>query len=543
MSEDYRGKFERPMEPVEKPFFPTLPRLKTEIAMQEEVIEVWEALVEKRKALEPYDTDLVKHTENRLQAHLAELERLIFVEPSSPQYSTTRMATLKECLTRYVNADEIVNVKAVIKAFEDKVLGNYMDQWTIFYNGKIVDRINSYRELLWSVRNPLYKEIYGPKGSIWIEPPTNDLGKACAMIQSPQFVSGAHWYVKQNICLPWYQEKYALELDFLLDSGATDPLVDDKDLLDLGLVKTDCPHVTNRGVSTASGKISVDFYPLLIQHLDTQTLDGQGNKLPLYPFMDTIIGTTVGHVERLSGLDIYRFCYVASEPSTGRCSYHPRFKKLAIRRNIAPGGAMTPRAWFTRTWDNRTQRYTVSSKRCSLTGRQPRLLNPDGDRWIEGAKEYPYQYGREDRSPYRVGYIPGHKVHPPTPDSIRDDRKYYWSRGLAYRDDRNFVAPRVYATDKLHYPRDQYYDYRLRKGGTLALHPTPRPLNPWQFKAPQEDYRQPTGQLTNLPLNPPGVMYWDRQFPVVANRLNLDSGIVLGAGNVEGKTKEAEVFR
>ena len=88
----------------------------------------------------------------------------------SPGYSTTRIAALKDCLTRYVNADEIVNVKAVIRAFEDKVLGNYMDQWTVFYNGKIVDRINSYHELLWSVRDPLYKEVYGPKGSIWIEP-------------------------------------------------------------------------------------------------------------------------------------------------------------------------------------------------------------------------------------------------------------------------------------------------------------------------------------------------------------------------------------
>lgn len=88
----------------------------------------------------------------------------------SPEYSTTRIESLMECLTRYENADEIVNVKAVIKAFEDRILGNYMDQWTVFYNGKIVDRINSYRELLWSVRNPLYKEVYGAKGSIWIEP-------------------------------------------------------------------------------------------------------------------------------------------------------------------------------------------------------------------------------------------------------------------------------------------------------------------------------------------------------------------------------------
>ena len=333
------------------------------------------------------------------------------------------------------------------------------------------------------------------------------------MIDNPQFVSGAHWYVKQNICLPWYQEKYALELDFLLDSGATDPLVDDKDLLDLGLVKVDCPHVTNRSVSTASGKISVDFYPLHIQHL-SQDLNDQGQKVPLYPFMDTIIGTTVGHAERLSGLDIYRFCYVSSEPSTGRCSYHPRHKKLEIRRNVAPGGAMTPRAWFTRTWDHRTQRYAVSSAVCSLTGRQPRLLNPDGDRWILGRREYPYQFGREDRSPYRVGYIPGHRVHPPTPDAIRDDRKYYWSRGLAYRDNRPYVGPRLNLTNKLHYPRDQYYEYRSRQeGDRVAVLPTPRPLNPWQYKIAEQYYRQPKGQLMNRPLNPVGIMYWDRQFP------------------------------
>lgn len=70
----------------------------------------------------------------------------------------------------YENADEIVNVKAAIKAFEDGVLGNHLDQWTVFYNGRIVDRINSHRELLWSVRQPLYQEIYGKVGSIWIEP-------------------------------------------------------------------------------------------------------------------------------------------------------------------------------------------------------------------------------------------------------------------------------------------------------------------------------------------------------------------------------------
>ena len=82
MSEDYRGSFERPTEPVEKTFFPTLPRPKTEVMKQAAVVEEWEALVEKRKALEPYDVDLVKHTEGRLQAHRAELERLIAVEPS-----------------------------------------------------------------------------------------------------------------------------------------------------------------------------------------------------------------------------------------------------------------------------------------------------------------------------------------------------------------------------------------------------------------------------------------------------------------------------
>ena len=88
----------------------------------------------------------------------------------SPKYKDQRIKILQGCLQRYENPDEIVNVKAAIQAFEDGLLTNHMDQWTVFYNGKIVDKINSHRELLWSVRKPLYEEIYGKKGSIWIEP-------------------------------------------------------------------------------------------------------------------------------------------------------------------------------------------------------------------------------------------------------------------------------------------------------------------------------------------------------------------------------------
>lgn len=73
-------------------------------------------------------------------------------------------------MQRYENPDEIVNVKATIRAFEQGLLQGNEDQWTVFYNGKIVDKINSHHELLWSVRHPLYQELYGERGSIWIEP-------------------------------------------------------------------------------------------------------------------------------------------------------------------------------------------------------------------------------------------------------------------------------------------------------------------------------------------------------------------------------------
>lgn len=91
-------------------------------------------------------------------------------QPFSPPYKEKRIAELQECLQRYENPDEITNVEAAIKAFQQGLLQGNEDQWTVFYNGKIVDKMNSHHELLWSVRYPLYQELYGKKGSIWIEP-------------------------------------------------------------------------------------------------------------------------------------------------------------------------------------------------------------------------------------------------------------------------------------------------------------------------------------------------------------------------------------
>ena len=190
MSVDYRGQFNEPTGPVNSVPFPKLPGPRSDVDKQRDKVAEWEELVEKRKKIVPYNVNLVKHTEDRLLAHKADLERLIAEEPLlcvgfnslmmllnsqthkqfSPPYKDKRIAELQECLQRYENPDEITNVKAAIGAFEQGLLQGTEDQWTVFYNGKIVDKINSYHELLWSVRHPLYQELYGKKGSIWIEP-------------------------------------------------------------------------------------------------------------------------------------------------------------------------------------------------------------------------------------------------------------------------------------------------------------------------------------------------------------------------------------
>ena len=308
-------------------------------------------------------------------------------------------------------------------------------------------------------------------------------------------VSGAHWYIKQNVRLPWYDEGNSLELEFLLDTGASDPMMAQKDLLDLGLIGKKCPHVSSRRISTALGIYNHDFYPLFINHLDSTT----GNQL--YPPMDTVVGVLRGSGDRLSGLDLWRFCYVASEPSTGKLTYHPKLSEMKLRYHISPGGTMTPRAWYTRVWDKKRECFRQSTTHCFLAKRPPRLLNPLGERWVHD-EEYEYQFGRPDRTPpYHIGYIPGHKVHAPTPDSIRDDRKYYWHNNWDYRDDRPRVSPRRTNRPLI---RDEYYAFQTR--------PMPRPLNPWQYKEKEEGYHKPIGDEWVQPKNPLGVRYWDKDF-------------------------------
>ena len=87
-----------------------------------------------------------------------------------PSHTSQRIKILQECLLRYEVPEERKNVKAAMKAIEDGVINDETDTWTVFYNGKIVDRMNSQQELLWSVRYPLYQELFGNEGSIWIEP-------------------------------------------------------------------------------------------------------------------------------------------------------------------------------------------------------------------------------------------------------------------------------------------------------------------------------------------------------------------------------------
>lgn len=262
------------------------------------------------------------------------------------------------------------------------------------------------------------------------------------------------------------------------------------------------------------GRVTHDFYPVFVNHLDKAT------KLPIYMPIDTIAGVSpiatfsTGSCDRLSGLDLYRFCYVASEPSTGMLFYADGVDGLKLRPKIYPGGTLTPRAWYTRVYDNYSRRFCRSRTVCDLTLRPPRLLNPLGERWVYD-KSYRYQIGRYDRTlPHSLDYIPGHRVHPPTPDAIRADRKYYWENDWPYRDNRPAVKHTVSKRSGEVPSRD-----RIHPPGSAM---NPRPCNPWQFLLPQEAHLAPAGPITNPPKNPVGVRYWDANFPNAVQSLGLD---------------------
>ncbi|KAI5806849.1 hypothetical protein DFH27DRAFT_359618 [Peziza echinospora] len=431
--EDYRGDLEPPTVPYDKLDFPKPARPKTIVEKLRDVVKEWEDLVKKHEDSPSSDQDLLGHARARLKHHQRELSRAIEKEPTLKPYREERLEILRRCLERFELPEEIVNVKAAIHAFETGRLGNDMDVWTVFYNGEIVDTMNSQYELLWSVRKPLYEELYGKEGGIWIEPPANHVSKACAMLFEKHFVSGVHWYIWQNLQLPWYPSgKFAKEFEFLLDTGATDPTLFISDFHDLGMVQRNCPHVCTKNVRTANGDIEQDFYPIFINHIDRDT-----NK-ELYLPMDSIAslqGGEAGIDDRLSGLDLWRYLYVSSEPSTGVLSYTPDFRDHRLRYDINPGNTLTPRAWYTIEYPAGSQgRRRVTRQVCDLTFRKPRLLNRLGDRWVVG-REYDYQWGLATRTPpKKIGYIPGHRVHPPTPDSVRQKRKAAVRAGRTYRE-------------------------------------------------------------------------------------------------------------
>ncbi|KAF8466949.1 hypothetical protein BDZ91DRAFT_762937 [Kalaharituber pfeilii] len=505
MTADYRGVFTPPEEDTIALSFPKLRKKKTRVEKQREVVEKWEKLLEERQKLDPPNQHLINQAKGRLRAHEEELERRIEEEPSLPTYKETRLVYLRECLERYTVPEDIVNVKAAIKAFEDDVLGNN-DKWTVFYNGRIVDRITSYRELLWSVRHPLYQEIYGKEGSIWLEPSVNDShSKGYAAIHEPMFVSGEHWYINQHIGLPWTSKEEYQSFDFLLDTGSSDPLMAIDDFLDLGLIREGCPHVMSRPLSTANGIKPVDFYPIFINHNDPATGE------PLYPMADSVAGVNFDlDIERLSGLDLWRFAYVASEPSTGYLSYASRFQDLKLRESVSPGFTMTPRAWYTRVWDETNQMYIRSATQAHLVER-PRLLDRMGNRWVHN-RPYRHQEGDINRKAHiKVDYLPGHRVHPPTPDTIRIDRAYYWSNYQPYRDNRPAVKAILHPRTNTVPQRDY-----MRPRNVVRLS---HPRNPWQYLEGVEREWVPVGPMTNPPRNPLGTVYWDDQFPAEAMRL------------------------
>lgn len=340
-------------------------------------------------------------------------------------------------------------------------------------------------------------------------------------------VSGECWSIEQTLCLPWYDTSYAKTFEFLLDTGATDALIHENDILDLGLIKQDCPHIASRTLITPLGSYTHDFYPIFIQHRDPDAVDDYGNQIALYPFMDTIVGILASAgCYRLSGIDLFRFCYVATEPSTGHLSYVTALDQISIRPGIMPGGTLTPRAWYTRQWDARTSTFVVSNTVCSLTGRLPRLLNPEGARWVLDEPSYPYQYGRDDRSPHKFfTYLPGHKLHPPTPDDVRTDRKYQWTQGQAYRDNRPFIeSSRKYSPPASQWDRNLGYGYP-KPGFSPRLS---GPSNPWQYKLPEEAWAAPNALdvMYHLPMDPQAVMYWDDNLPATITQQGLSPLII-----------------
>ena len=310
---------------------------------------------------------------------------------------TDRIAVLEDALRTSEFAPEVENIKAAIDGYRNGDI-RYSTQYTLIWNGIIVDQVNTYADFTADrlMRLNRYLEEYGPHWLWWESPlevhPNNAprQSRCCTLVRNVAYHGLGQYYIRQafwkradwvrrlpigtSATLPptlaanmltteeglVYCQSEGPKLAFcsLLDSGATFPSLCPSDFHLLGIDADNYAAQTIETLETANGRVHARTYEMFVSPLDQDTMESLVDENDaVWPYHAKYLGglcpvTTVineitqpdenGYIpnQRLSGLLPFLACYVTSTPTRNNIF-------MGEDRNDVMGGHKTPghRRW------------------------------------------------------------------------------------------------------------------------------------------------------------------------------------------------------
>ncbi|KAI0442009.1 hypothetical protein F4803DRAFT_562671 [Xylaria telfairii] len=274
-----------------------------------------------------------------------------------------RLELLQWALDNSQCDDERINIRAAIRGYESGEIP-YSCNFTLIYAGQIVDRCQTYNSFCVdrSERLDRYSATYGP-GWLWQEPPLagsgiNVLGKKglCIersnatssfgvgsynislnfAIQRDKVTRGGSGIPRTSLTTGRKQKKQSgdrdasCQLETLLDSGATFPIIFESDLARLDVNLKKYPAQGTLTLSIVGGKSKLKFYEMYVSVCSDkgESLVGQekdavwpnepktlGGFCPVMAMADPVANSGG---DRLSGMIPFDACYISSAPSMRR---------------------------------------------------------------------------------------------------------------------------------------------------------------------------------------------------------------------------------
>ncbi|KAI1131839.1 hypothetical protein F5Y10DRAFT_36032 [Nemania abortiva] len=271
-----------------------------------------------------------------------------------------RLELLRWTLDTSQCEDEKINIRAAIEGYESGQIP-YSHDFTLLYGGRIVDVCPTYGSFCVdrSERLDRYFAEHGP-GWLWHEPPLAGPGHG-AVAMKGHCLSRQSQIDKYDIGIYQMTQEFVIhkdqvsrkmreggrkrkrdskgnedgdascQLEVLMDSGATYPIIVESDFARLGVDLSSYPAQGAMELNTLEGQSRHRFYEMYVSVCDDEgeSLVGQGNDVVwpterrslggFYPVLST--DDPVGDINfthRLSGMVPFDACYLSSAPNMYR---------------------------------------------------------------------------------------------------------------------------------------------------------------------------------------------------------------------------------